>query len=70
MSAVLTPTAPPNRDAVLGEPTWEISRLFPSQGAWTEADFLAFDAPCLVDLNDGVLWSSAHFARRDTPVRP
>lgn len=55
MSAMLTSTAPPNGDAVLGEPTWEVSRLFPSQGAWTEADYLALDAACLVELNDGVL---------------
>ena len=26
-----------------GEPAWEIARLFPTQGNWTEAEYLAFE---------------------------
>jgi hypothetical protein len=26
-----------------GEPTWEVTRLFPTQGNWSEPDYLALD---------------------------
>lgn len=39
----------------IGGPTWEVTRFFPAQGMWTEADYLALDATCLAELNDGVL---------------
>jgi Uma2 family endonuclease len=55
MSAVLQPSTADPRPSRRGEPTWEVSRLFPSQGTWTEHDFLALDAGCLVELNEGVL---------------
>jgi len=51
-SSVL-PAAPRSR---LGEPAWEIARLFPSQGAWTEADYLALNSEnWMVELSDGCL---------------
>lgn len=48
-------TETPKVPSDIGEPTWEVSRLFPRQGSWTEADFVALDASCLVELNKGVL---------------
>ena len=26
-----------------GEPTWDVTRLFPTQGNWSESDYLALD---------------------------
>ncbi len=39
-----------------GEPAWDIARLFPPQGQWTEADYLALDRfsdNWLLELADG-----------------
>jgi len=55
MSSVLTPAIVVSPESVLGQPTWEIARLFPSQGQWTETEFVSLDAQCLAELNDGVL---------------
>lgn len=44
---------PPRPQA--GEPTWEIAHLFPRQGHWTEAEYLALDTNQLVELSDGYL---------------
>jgi Uma2 family endonuclease len=56
MSTTLpTQTDPVRLPSEVGDPTWEVSRLFPRQGTWTEADFRALDASCLVELNNGVL---------------
>src|SRR5690242_17058779 len=38
-----------------GEPAWNIALLFPRQGEWTEADYLALDTNRLVELVDGCL---------------
>ena len=38
-----------------GEPAWNVALLFPDQGAWTEADYLALDTNRLVELVDGYL---------------
>jgi Uma2 family endonuclease len=38
-----------------GEPTWEVALLFPSQGAWTDSDYLALDTNHLVELSEGRL---------------
>lgn len=47
--------APARSEGQAGEMTWEIARLFPRQGDWTEAEYLALEASCLVELNRGVL---------------
>lgn len=39
----------------LGDPTWEVAHLFPNQGAWSVADYLALDTNHLVELSDGRL---------------
>ncbi len=46
------PPAPP---ALQDEPTWEIAFLYPTQGNWTEEDYLALDTNWLVELSDGFL---------------
>ena len=36
-----------------GEPAWEIARLFPNQGFWSEEEYLALDGNHLVEFSDG-----------------
>ena len=38
-----------------GEPAWDIARLFPSQGYWDVADYLALDTNYLVEFTDGFI---------------
>jgi Uma2 family endonuclease len=38
-----------------GDPTWEVAMLFPSQGEWSEEEYLALDTNHLVELADGFL---------------
>jgi Uma2 family endonuclease len=49
-----SPTATHSR-AQFGEPAWAIAHLFPTQGNWTEAEYLALDTNKLVELADGYL---------------
>ena len=39
----------------VGDPTWEVAHLFPNQGAWSVADYLALDTNRLVELSEGRL---------------
>src|SRR5437868_5332642 len=48
-------TAPPPVKPAAGEPAWEVAQLFPVQGDWTEADYLALPGNRLVELSDGVV---------------
>jgi Uma2 family endonuclease len=36
-------------------PTWEVALLFPGQGDWSEARYLALDANRHIEFTDGVL---------------
>ena len=38
-----------------GEPAWEVALLFPSQGDWSEEEYLALDTNRMVELSDGFL---------------
>jgi Uma2 family endonuclease len=38
-----------------GEPVWELARLFPSQGSWSEEDYLALDMGRIVEYSQGFL---------------
>ena len=38
-----------------GTPTWEIARIYPDQGDWTEEEYLKLSTNHLVELNDGCL---------------
>ena len=40
----------------MGEPAWAIATLFPSQGTWSDEDYLAFSSERpLVELSDGAI---------------
>src|SRR5947209_4459846 len=43
------------RTASEPEWTWEIARLFPVQGGWTEEEYFDLDASQLVEFSDGYL---------------
>ncbi len=50
-SVIISPPAASRR----GEPPWEVALLFPPQGEWSEAEYLALDTNYLVELSDGCL---------------
>jgi Uma2 family endonuclease len=39
----------------LGDPVWELARLYPYQGEWSEEEYLALDANRLIEYTDGYL---------------
>ncbi len=45
----------PDREAAEPEPAWDIARLFPPQGQWSEEDYLGLDTNRLVELSDGFI---------------
>jgi Uma2 family endonuclease len=45
----------PDRRSKRGEPTWEMARFYPAQGAWTESEYLALEANQLIEFSDGLL---------------
>jgi Uma2 family endonuclease len=53
--SVATPTRPIPFSSRPGELTWEVARLFPLQGQWTEGDYLALHTNQLIELSDGCL---------------
>src|SRR4051812_518291 len=56
MSSTTLPTVTPSRPpSQKGEPAWDIALLFPPQGAWSEADYLALNTNRLIELSDGCL---------------
>lgn len=44
-----------NSEVDMGEPTWEVAKLFPIQGSWTEEEYLALDGNHLVEFSHGYL---------------
>ena len=44
---------PPLSKREFAEPAWEIARLFPAQGLWSEEDYLALQTNRLVEYADG-----------------
>ena len=44
---------PPLTKSEFAEPAWEIARLFPAQGLWSEEDYLALQTNRLVEYADG-----------------
>jgi len=42
-------------DTSAAEPTWEVAKLFPAQGEWTEMDFFRLHGNRMVELVDGKL---------------
>ncbi len=51
----IRPAAPRGSKSKIGEPVWELARLFPSQGEWTEESYLALDTGQLIEYSDGFL---------------
>lgn len=39
----------------VGEPVWELAHLFPSQGYWTEEEYLALNTNRLIEYSNGFL---------------
>ncbi len=37
------------------EPTWDVARLFPNQGHWSEEEYLAIDTNQLIEFSHGLL---------------
>jgi hypothetical protein len=52
MSTVPDKIVPPAR-LTYGEPTWEIARLYPAQGTWSEQEYLNLNTNQLVEFSDG-----------------
>ena len=48
MASAPLPTTPQE-----SEPAWDIARLFPNQGAWSEEDYLELETNHLVEFTDG-----------------
>ena len=53
MRTVQKSTEPPQSHR--GTPVWELARLFPTQGFWTEEDYLGLETNLLIEYTDGVL---------------
>lgn len=49
---IMTPAASPDQ---LLEPVWDLALLFPAQGAWTEAEYMALETNHLVEFSNGHL---------------
>ena len=47
--------ANPSASLPAHEPTWEIARLFPDQGSWSEEEYLALNANRLLEFSHGYL---------------
>ena len=57
MATVSTTNVPAVPTSRRGEPTWEMALFYPTQGEWTETDYLALDANSsrMIELSDGCL---------------
>ncbi len=55
MSVMQTDLLSPRPPAKRGEPAWDVAILFPVQGDWSEAEYLALNTKRLVELVDGFL---------------
>ena len=55
MSATVDNATDSHRRSKRGEPAWEIATLYPIQGTWTEAAYLALPTNHMLELNDGCL---------------
>jgi len=53
--ATLSEVNPPHPVSRRGEPAWEIALLYPTQGNWSESEYLALGTNHLVEFSDGCL---------------
>lgn len=47
--------ARPTADESIPEPAWDVARLFPAQGHWSEDDYLALNSNHLVEFSHGMI---------------
>lgn len=47
--------APDKTDTTFGEPAWDVARLFPAQGEWSEGDYFALNTNRLVEFSEGFI---------------
>ncbi|MGP0069526.1 MAG: Uma2 family endonuclease [Isosphaeraceae bacterium] len=52
MSTIVQKILPPI-GLSFGEPTWDVARLYPAQGTWTEHEYLNLNTNQLVEFSDG-----------------
>jgi Uma2 family endonuclease len=45
----------PDRETIEPEPAWDVARLFPPQGQWSEEDYFALDTNRLVEFSEGFI---------------
>jgi Uma2 family endonuclease len=45
----------PREPSTVGEPAWEIARMFPAQGSWSEADYFGLESNRRIEFDRGVL---------------
>lgn len=43
------------RPLTRGEPAWDVALLYPSQGSWTEQEYLSLGTNCMVEFDDGCI---------------
>jgi Uma2 family endonuclease len=46
---------PVPKDAIRGEPTWDVTQLFPTQGNWSESEYMGLNTNHLVEFSHGFL---------------
>lgn len=51
----MNPTTSTPQAASAGEPTWDVAKLFPNQGAWSEEEYLELNGNYLIEFSDGYL---------------
>ena len=51
--STVSQTIQPPPGLTYGEPVWEIARLYPAQGCWTEREYLDLDTNRRVEFSDG-----------------
>ena len=51
----IAPSPPDLEIATFGEPAWDVARLFPAQGRWSEGDYFGLNGNSLVEFSDGVV---------------
>jgi Uma2 family endonuclease len=53
--STVSQTIQPPPGLTYGEPVWEIARLYPAQGCWTEREYLKLDTERLVEFSNGFI---------------
>lgn len=54
-SGTMSVTEAPEREELFGEPAWDIARLFPAQGQWSEDEYFELDSGQLIEFSQGFI---------------